>query len=1254
MFRSDFIKSKKAGVFLGAFFVLILGFSLFPIKYSLTIEAARPSRNDVLQVFYDIGNGINEADSKLIMLPVVATDGRDSTISRITVPLPAKKIKALRIDPGTGPGTWILKNIILKSEWAGFTLRSCTWLPEDIVRDFAPLHAIDAFAVRNKMLFLNASENDPYFEYKGNLGDISNPLWTIARKIRVTIFVVTVLFACFFVLLHGRTAHSNLKNLVLFIKRPLKAADEIFMRQFLSTRKLVVGACLICTLFFVGLVVCKDSREANRLRFVFDLGASVSGFSQVFYDVGNGYVEADSFGIKVRRGSSQKRAFSLLLSKAIRSIRFDPINSSAVVRINGAWIENKRGDIVKNFSLRDFRPIQQIDKMDIKDGALIVHTSKNANDPIMVIDNSDINVPSNWLNFIVNHIWKILGLSVLMFLVLFGLACSVIKVTSNRYFIGASLGLKSYAIENPKKCIVFVALISAIASCYPVVFFGMSFVSPAGLPLLYPYPPYLPGFPLDVIAENSRGSDIGAMAWSFFPNTVVQHNALIQFLEFPFWNRFVGGGVPLFAQGQSMIGDILHWVPILMGGSALGWDIKFVLSKAIFAMGMGLLVFRLTKSFVAGSLISFSSCFLGFFAFRFNHPAFFVLTYAPWIVLQWDRFGNFLVLPCPRIRSCVMQAFFLAAVTWLQFNAGAPKEGVVLACFMHTLGMICFADYARHRLGWWRSLLLAGGFCLAIVLISSPHWLLFLDALSKSFTLSDVPGANSFSWFKIIGFFDNFFFQKMDGTLGAPSTNLFVMLCLCSSIAMLRRGGSVKLCGAWFLFILALSVAYGLIPKFMLVSIPLINKIQHVFNSFSIPMVVLALILAGFGIRHFIDSDKNHKKMMLMFSLMAFLALWLAYLLMTHSRNTILFFLVAFSVVVVGSWQLRQQAETGFWSKRVLFLLAVFFLLLHVRHGMHLMTGIDGIDNYMQNPTDRASFSNKSEAIEFVKNRIKEQRVPSRVIGEGPVMFPGYNSMLGLEGIVSVEAIRNVYFEKLLTMVDYPDLGWGWLRLIKSDQMASRASTLDLLNVGYVLAAPGTQMPHGVRLIHSGDLDVWERDTVWPRAFFVDQTVELQKPSDILGLLARYPSKPFAALENQPIAYEMPKKNIDRVVVPAQNYSLTSNSTKFSVDATGPGLVVLGETYYPEDFEARLNGKKVNYVRVNESFKGIWIKEAGRYDVSFTYRPEKLGQSLWMCLFGLVLLLLLIWMSVRISWKFNSPKIMRKEENFNNLSDAEF
>jgi len=181
-----------------------------------------------------------------------------------------------------------------------------------------------------------------------------------------------------------------------------------------------------------------------------------------------------------------------------------------------------------------------------------------------------------------------------------------------------------------------------------------------------------------------------------------------------------------------------------------------------------------------------------------------------------------------------------------------------------------------------------------------------------------------------------------------------------------------------------------------------------------------------------------------------------------------------------------------------------------------------------------------------------------------------------------------------------------------------------LLNVGYIVAAPGSQIPQGVKLIHSSDLDVWERETVWPRAFFVNRVLAVHEPSGILKNLANSSHAPFAAVESQFIPKWMPENvTVDDTIIPARHYALTNNRTNFSIDATGPGLIVLSETFYPGDFIASLNDMRVDYIRVNNAFKGIWVKEAGKYDVSFTYRPEKLNLAIMISLIGLLLVFIL-------------------------------
>jgi hypothetical protein len=76
-----------------------------------------------------------------------------------------------------------------------------------------------------------------------------------------------------------------------------------------------------------------------------------------------------------------------------------------------------------------------------------------------------------------------------------------------------------------------------------------------------------------------------------------------------------------------------HTLVELAAGEAWAWDLKFLLAKVLFCFGLGLAVYASCRHLPTALLLAFSSGFIGFFAFRFNHPAFSV--YAPWLLACW-------------------------------------------------------------------------------------------------------------------------------------------------------------------------------------------------------------------------------------------------------------------------------------------------------------------------------------------------------------------------------------------------------------------------------------------------------------------------------------------------------------------------------------------------------------------------------------------------------------------------------------------
>jgi hypothetical protein len=223
---------------------------------------------------------------------------------------------------------------------------------------------------------------------------------------------------------------------------------------------------------------------------------------------------------------------------------------------------------------------------------------------------------------------------------------------------------------------------------------------------------------------------------------------------------------------------------------------------------------------------------------------------------------------------------------------------------------------------------------------------------------------------------------------------------------------------------------------------------------------------------------------------------------------------------------------------------------------------------------------------------------------------------------VTVEPLRNKYFEAVLNDIDYPDMDWGWLRLISYNQMTQdRLSGLDFLGVEYFLSTPGTPIPSPAKLIYSGDLDVWKRGTSWPRAFYTNKVIIYDGDINIAKLLDSKRSIPFAAISKNDINIEniLSQSMMGEVLEPAYNYELTTNNTSFTVKASAPGYIVLHEAFYPGDFEVYLNNKRFDYIRVNKAFMGVYIDEPGVYEVKFIYRPKLLSISLVLAVLGLIL-----------------------------------
>ncbi len=133
-------------------------------------------------------------------------------------------------------------------------------------------------------------------------------------------------------------------------------------------------------------------------------------------------------------------------------------------------------------------------------------------------------------------------------------------------------------------------------------------------------------------------------------------------------------------------------------------------------------------------LLAFSSAFIGFFSFRFNHPAFFSVCYAPWIVLCWCR-----IVLAPTLRLSTLWIGALVVANWTVLTSGTVKEAYMLLVFLNLGGVLVFLSSLRGMLLARSKVWHLGVTGVAFVLLSMPIWLTFLDALRQSYTSVQSP-----------------------------------------------------------------------------------------------------------------------------------------------------------------------------------------------------------------------------------------------------------------------------------------------------------------------------------------------------------------------------------------------------------------------------------------------------------------------------------------------------------------------------------
>ncbi len=1006
---------------------------------------------------------------------------------------------------------------------------------------------------------------------------------------------------------------------------------------------------------------------------------------QLFYDDGAGFRQEYSGQVPLRASPDPVTYELPIPTGTYLTFRIDPPEDGRTITLWSLRIISSNGGVLADLPLERIKPVQQIQTLRPREGGLEITSTPASDDPQLALELKEPMVvrqsPRDFARDLPRYALPILAaLIALLFL-----ADRVPgRGDALRRWLAAGF-------RHPARTVAGVAAVAVILSAYPVVFLGKSFVSPnLGTVLLYDAFPTLPGYK-STTTTDVKLSDVGAVMWQHVPFSMLQHRALSQG-ELPLWNRYNAVGVPLLGQGQSMFGDPLHLIVIAANGAAWAWDFKYLLAKWLFAAGLGLTVLALgkdhgtksgwdqgtkgpkdqqtpanqrsplvpwslgpvvsTSPLVSAAIVAAAAPFIGFFLYRVNHPAYFSLCYAPWPLYCLVR-----VAQAATRRATSLWSIALMVANLALMNSGTVKEAYMLLVCMNFSGacvLLARTMPGRERLAKFGTLLWFG---LLFVLLTTPIWATFLSTLKHAYTGYNDASAYQIQPSLLLGAFDEIFYRPLltKDQVFSPSLNFLLLAGLLYFLATLRthfaHRAAIALAAS---SLLPLALAFGLISPLWIVTVPFLSNIAHLDNTFSCALIVLWSVLAGLGFataaRRLGTREGRHDLVIAGLLLFALVFGWIAFRQAVHRPifgptfsvhqpghvlpispfiwdylASLLIALVVLAVVVHTTLARRR-----FTAARGLLLAGCVGLLLW-RHGMH--AGTVGFENFTSRPTVRTNFHAKSGAMEIA--RAGQAREPARGFGLHGNFFPGWTGVYGLETIHGPDALVNPYVRALMSNSGVQRL-WDWRIYAEAKDIANARPFFDALNVRYYfdLASDQGVLGQSLRLVQTADLDVYESPTVWPRAFFTDRVDSYTDTGDLVPKMRAALGRPFAAAQasdrNAQEALAKIARGADApTTTPATNYHLTENTTAFTIRASGPGVVLLDEAFWPGDFRAALNGRDAPILRLNHAFMGVVVEAAGEYRVTFRYWPRQFTLYLTVCLIGGLLLAASVWLALR-------------------------
>ncbi|MEO7270767.1 MAG: hypothetical protein ABIX28_15110, partial [Vicinamibacterales bacterium] len=565
---------------------------------------------------------------------------------------------------------------------------------------------------------------------------------------------------------------------------------------------------------FVGLAAQAATSPLSH-TLIISMSSSVPGVLQVFFDTGQGFDEAHSARVPTI-ASSEPQVYRLAVSPGTyRQLRIDPGILGGRFAIVGAAIVDGSGATEAALPIETLEPSYQLTAVERSPTRLVVEAPAGAIDPQLTF------TPSSPVAIGVARPapWRPLGRGALIWLAALAIVWVIERLLRLVWPSSERTLTRWWASGDghPRRAVVAAACVATIIATYPLIFFGRSLVSPnnGGRGMLYGAAPLSPAS-TDLVMEDVRDSDTAAAVYAFVPYTNVQR-AAFRAGDWPLWNRYNGGGRPMWGQGQTFLLDPLHWLTLVTPDPSLGWDLKFIAHRFVFALGVGLASLAATGAWLPSAIAAFAAPFAGDYAYRLNHPATFAMTYVPWTLLAWFRLAA-ATTRAARARAAIALAVAMALI----LVASPPKEGLIALLGACLAGAIAVWLSPGGWASRGRRLLAAAVAGVTMLLLTAPHWLVFLDTLRRAATNYDAPYVQTGGVPNAVAFALG---PLAPGGL-LPGLHVLGLVLVAAMLAAPRQlVRHRRLAGCAVVVGLYTAVTFGLFPPGLILKLPLVGNI---------------------------------------------------------------------------------------------------------------------------------------------------------------------------------------------------------------------------------------------------------------------------------------------------------------------------------------------------------------------------------------------------------------------------------------------